>query len=329
MMHNVLRLEFLPYHFLLVGSTRDSFLHWLDISIGKMVASYATRYGQMDVLCQNPTNGIIHSGCAKGVVSLWSPNVNEPLVKMLCHPCPIRAICVDTTGRYMATAGAEKCIRIWDLRSYKELWNLKAAPVSQMTFSQQGLLACAMGTRVRIYKSICCQPIDCPYMTHNCREVISDLQFCPYEDVLGVGHRAGYTSLLVPGAGEPNIDAFEANPFQSKSQRREAEVRALLDKIQPEMITLEPADIVRINREKGNDALSDKIKFLYSKTSNAQLIEKQNAKREKRRKGLKVKRKQAVRAEKQREILKEKRRIRQELVDMGVLKDTKHKQSTE
>ncbi|KFD57241.1 hypothetical protein M513_01752 [Trichuris suis] len=302
MMNDVLRLEFLPYHFLLVGSASNSFLHWLDVSIGKMVASYATRYGPIGVLCQNPTNGIIHCGCARGVVSLWSPNLNEPLVKMLCHPCPVRAICVDTTGRFMATAGVEKRVKVWDIRNYKELWSLRAAPVSHMTFSQQGLLACAMGTVVKVYKDICHKPVNTPYMMHDCREVVSDIRFCPYEDVLGVGHRAGYNSLIIPGAGEPNIDAFEANPFQSKNQRREAEVRSLLDKIQPEMITLDPSDITRINEEKKNDALSSKIKFLYSKTPNAQLTEKLNDRKGRQRKGSKIKRKQAVRAEKQRAI---------------------------
>ncbi|KAF4395373.1 hypothetical protein G4B88_010837 [Cannabis sativa] len=65
----------------------------------------------------------------------------------------------------------------------------------------------------------------------------------PYEDVLGIGHSMGWSSILISGSGEPNFDSWVANPFETSKQRREKEVRSLLDKLPPETIMLNPTNI--------------------------------------------------------------------------------------
>ena len=69
---------------------------------------------------------------------------------------------------------------------------------------------------------------------------LSSIRFCPFQDIVTVGHSAGLSSLLVPGAGEPNFDSGEADPFEGRNARREREVRALLDKLAPDTIVLDP-----------------------------------------------------------------------------------------
>ena len=46
------------------------------------------------------------------------------------------------------------------------------------------------------------------------------------------------TSIVVPGAGEPNYDSFENDPLMNAKQRRENEVQTLLSKLSHEMIGL-------------------------------------------------------------------------------------------
>ena len=51
----------------------------------------------------------------------------------------------------------------------------------------------------QVYKDVCTGEVSHPYLCHQLSGTVNNIQFCPYEDVLGVGHGQGFTSLIVPG----------------------------------------------------------------------------------------------------------------------------------
>ncbi|MFH4976063.1 hypothetical protein AB6A40_002772 [Gnathostoma spinigerum] len=197
-LHDVRRLEFLPHHFLLVAGTNTSFLHYLDVSLGKLVQSFPTHQGPLNIMTQNPENAIIHTGHSTGTVQLWSPNIRQPLVTLLAHRCGLTGITVE--GNYMATAGLDCHLRIWDVRSYRQLYAY-ALPfgLSEVSFSQRYAVACAVGNSVQVFNDAHLGTATEPYLAHRCTGIIADLRFVPHEDILGVGHCNGFTSLIVPG----------------------------------------------------------------------------------------------------------------------------------
>jgi U3 small nucleolar RNA-associated protein 7 len=245
------RMTYLPFHFLLCSVGREGVLRYQDTSTGELIAELKSKLGHCVVMAQNPRNAIIHLGHVNGSVTLWAPMVVEPLVKMLCHRGAVSAIVVDPMGRYMVTSGEDGCMKVWDLNSYLLLQTYYVKrPISCLSLSQSGLLALSFGCHVQIWKDFVHNEASEPYMLHQLPEggAIRSLSFCPFEDVLGIGHDQGFSSILVPGSGEAHIDTFSANPYETKKQRREATVQRLLDKIQPSMIVLNPDSIGSVTR---------------------------------------------------------------------------------
>lgn len=247
---NVDRLEFLPYHFLLASVGSLGYLKYQDTSTGQLVKETRTGLGPCSTMTQNKYNAVIHLGHNNGTVTLWSPTVNKPLVKMLCHRGPVRAMAVDRGGHYMATAGADGQLKIWDIRNYgvlQEYYTPRAATC--LDISDTGLLSVGINTTVQVWKDAFKTKQKEPYMSHLQEgSPISSSKFVPYEDVLGIGHQTGFTNLVIPGAGDANFDTLEANPYQTKKQRQESEVHSLLDKLQPDMIVLDPTTLGKISK---------------------------------------------------------------------------------
>jgi len=148
----------------------------------------------------------------------------------------------------MVSTGQDLKMSVWDIRMFKEVNSyFTRQPATSVAISDRGLTAVGWGTQTSIWRglysksSLDQEKIKSPYMAWGGEgKRIERVRWCPFEDVLGVSHNEGFNHVLVPGAGEPNFDALEANPYENTKQRQEAEVKSLLNKLQPEMISLNP-----------------------------------------------------------------------------------------
>ncbi|KAJ8766036.1 hypothetical protein K2173_020552 [Erythroxylum novogranatense] len=250
----VSRLQFLRNHFLLASINKYGQLHYQDITTGQMVANFRTGFGRTDVMQVNPFNGVIALGHSGGTVSMWKPTTAAPLVKMLCHPGPITAMAFHPNGHLMATSGKERKIKIWDVRKFEVIQTI-SGHAKTLDFSQKGLLAAASGSFVQILGDFSGSQTYSRYINHSMVKgyQIGKVLFRPYEDVLGIGHSMGWSSILIPGSGEPNFDTWLANPFETPKQRQEKEIRSLLDKLPPETIMLDPSRIGTVRPPKSRE----------------------------------------------------------------------------
>ncbi|ERN11202.1 hypothetical protein AMTRI_Chr04g180420 [Amborella trichopoda] len=279
-----LSLQFLQNYFLLVSINKYGQLLYQDTTTGEIVGHHRTGLGRCDVMNANPFNSVIALGHNSGKVTLWKPTSANPLVKMLCHHGPIAALAFHNNGHLMATAGMDHKIKLWDLRKFEAVHTFKGH-AKTLDFSQRGLLAMASGSLIKIWRDDSGNSDYQLYMSHRMLKgyQVGEVRFRPYEDVLGFGHSTGISSILVPGSGEPNFDTFVANPFETSKQRREKEVHALLDKLQPEMIMMDQTKIGGL--KSGSRAEEGKSKEGREAEMDAALAAAKGEKRKKKTKG--------------------------------------------
>lgn len=67
------------------------------------------------------------------------------------------------------------------------------------------------------------------------------------------------------GAGEPNFDALDTNPYRSAKQRQEWEVKALLEKVQPELIGLDPGLLSKVDHASFEQRHKERVEVMVSR----------------------------------------------------------------
>ena len=162
-------------------------------------------------------------------------------MKIRAHYGPVSALaCHDQMN--IVTAGGEGKWKIWDMRKADKpvsAYSYRGAPPSSIDVSQCGMIGIGNGVRVSVYPSEAFkQKVKSPFLTHSVPNGVNSVRFCPFEDLLLLGKNNGIGSMLVPGSGSGEFDSFNNNPFETRTQRREGEVRALIEKLRPDMISL-------------------------------------------------------------------------------------------
>lgn len=195
-------------------------------------------------------------------MTLWSPNMTTPHVKLLAHRGPVNGIAVDpsehSAGRYVATSGMDGTVKLWDGRMWgKEMREWKTRnQITSLAFSGMGMLSVGGKSGVTVYQDLYknTHRPPSPYLTLPLPSLTaSATRFCPFDDLLCVGHERGISSLIVPGSGEPNFDSAEADLYETRTRRKEREVRGVLEKIRPELITMDTNFLGKISESRGGE----------------------------------------------------------------------------
>ncbi|CXI20157.1 U3 small nucleolar RNA-associated protein 7, putative [Plasmodium berghei] len=251
------QLEFLPYHFLLASIGDLGELVYQDVSVGNIITRKKTKRGPCSIMKQNKQNAIIYLGHKNGHVTLWSPNMDKSLCDIFSHKTAISSIGVF--DNYLITAGIDCTYKLWDIRKLEYINSFKSHNIiNNIDISDTSMVAFSMNSHFRTYKNFFTKPE--LYLTHNTwGDRINSITFQPFEDICCAGLKYSIKSFIVPGSGLANIDTFVNNPYETKKQTKENEIRQLLDKLPPETIQFRQNEIGKVNPHLSHDNIKKNI----------------------------------------------------------------------
>lgn len=272
-------LEFLPHHYLLASLSAFGRLSYLDVSRGQLVAEIKTQLRDATMRL-NPHNSIVGVAGEKGSVAFYSPASGEALMKVLAHNAVVRDLAFSLDGRLLVTAGDDRSIKVFDLRNTcKELQSYYTDfPVRKIDLSQRGVLAVSQGNSLTFWSDFADSKQKRPYLRHKLADnsrTVTDLQFCPYEDFLGMTGPGFFESIVVPGTGFAHFDSFADDVAANKTQARQNEVRKLLEKLPFESIVLDPSTVGKA------DSASKEVLEAEKKAEKAAALAEEKAKQRK------------------------------------------------
>lgn len=184
---------------------------------------------------KNPYNSVIGVGSSKGVVHVYSPNSQEPLLRILAHNANVNSLDFSRDGNYMLTGGSDRQFKLFDIRrTNQELYSYHTPKeASIVRFSQTGLVGVASGSTIFYWKDSYLEKQKGPFFKHEdvSRLAINDMSFVPYEDFMGLTCFNKFESVFVPESGARDYDTFEDNLNSEKRQNREIVVSKLLEKV--------------------------------------------------------------------------------------------------
>ena len=154
--------------FLATGSFDNTIKLW-DVAGAKEIRTFGGAAGHKDmVLCVaiSPNGQLLASGSggrgADNSLKIWDIPSDSPL-RTLTDNDGINAIALNPDGKFLATAGKDGSVKIWNTGDFKQLYNMPGhtGPVTGVAFSANGQILASSGAdrTIRFWNPIKGQPI--------------------------------------------------------------------------------------------------------------------------------------------------------------------------